>query len=298
MDNNRNCNPQPDDTGKNEGEENVEQSAHEVSNEAPNSDPPITNAAPTPPLTATDVLAGLWTSDRANMTMNYETRTERSRIYPRRRLQFGAPIFNTYVPRVRRNVVDWNLHMSVEQHQKILRTSFLDLCQKGTPAQMEDFLKRHPRFDTHFDNEAGFIKACMENTKDMVEYLYNRLSPDVTISHDEPFRYACLMNQIEVAYYLQTICPRYEFQIRFRRPTDPQRRSNSEIYRDYVIDNEAVQTDKDKAPKVFIDDGMDQMVDEDYEFDSDYEYEYVDEEEENNKEHYDDEFRSESGSES
>lgn len=198
---------------------------------------------PDPPMNAVDVLAGLWASDDANMILNYESQE----IEENRGLTGFAYADRGFRTRTRRNVADWHLHMSSDQHLKILREGFMDLCERGTEEQMESFLRAHPAFDPHFDNETGFVKACMENTRDMVEYLYRRITPDISANHDEAFRFACLMNRIEVAYFLQDIIPRYEFSLRQRNPDDTQQPSESDAFADYVIDNNTVQTDKYQA---------------------------------------------------
>ena len=198
---------------------------------------------PAPSMSAVDVLAGLWASDDAHMILNYESQ-EIEENGGLRGLAYTDRRFRT---RTRQNVADWYLHMSDDQHLKILREGFMDLCERGTEKQMESFLREHPAFDPHFDNETGFVKACMENTRDMVEYLYRRITPDISANHDEAFRFACLMNRIEVAYFLQDIIPRYEFSLRQRNPGDIQEPSESDAFADYVIDNNTVQIDKYQA---------------------------------------------------
>lgn len=206
----------------------------------------------------TDILSGFLTQKQARITPNMTNINNSSVTGDGDELSLSdrprhlRSDVTAYVAKSKnRNVVDWNTHIPEEEYCRILKECFINLCQTGTPSHIEEFLTHHPHFNTHFDNECSFTKACMENTKDMVEYLYNRINPDVTINHDEPFRYACLMNRIEVAYYLQTIYPRYEFTICACNSLASQNNleTDTNIHTDYMIDQDSVKTCKNKETK-------------------------------------------------
>lgn len=226
---------------------------------------------------AVDVLAGLWTSNEGNMSLNYDSRVRRLprsasyRPYTTTRGLGQRPAFRTFA---RRNTADVELHLSSEQHLKVLQKKFAQICQSETPVQLENFLLRYPRFDTHFGDETAFVRACMDNSKDMVEYLYNRLQPDITAGRDEAFRFACLSNRIENARFLESICPRYGFKLRFRVVTDTVRVSDLEVYRDYVINHDTIQIDKgDEKPPPHVIDELHEFDDDDDSDDFEYEFE-------------------------
>lgn len=150
-------------------------------------------------------------------------------------------------PCIQRNIIDLQFHISFEKYTQFLRNHYLDLCKKGKVQEIGNFLDNNSQFDPHFDNEIAFTKACMENTCNVVEYLYYRTSPNITENHSEAFRYACLSNQIENAYFLQSICPSYDFRIRFRDSNDKLRTPISETYRDYVIDHNTITFGRSKT---------------------------------------------------
>jgi hypothetical protein len=182
-----------------------------------------------------DILAGLWTSDHANMTLNYS------------RLVNG----NTHRPTKRRRVhtAECELLITPDGYEQTLKDEFINLCKTGTSSQIEMFLLTHPRFDAHFNGEQAFVVACMNNTRDTVEYLYNRIGPNVSARNDEAFRFTCLANKILNAQFLMGICDRYNMTLRTRTLDDTVTVPDNEEYREYVIDPTSIQTNNDVKPK-------------------------------------------------
>ena len=140
-----------------------------------------------------------------------------------------------------------------------LKTTFRNLCQRGSIRELDYFLNHNRHFDPHFDNDTCFVTACTDNSCEVVKYLYNRIRPNIETNHDEAFRYTCLANRIETAYFLIEICPRYDFSIVLRNPNscdvNPSNVNSSDdsatpgikCFENFMIDSKSIVTDKFKV---------------------------------------------------
>ena len=149
---------------------------------------------------------------------------------------------------------------------EILKKTFRNLCQRGSIRELDYFLNHNRHFDPHFDNDTCFVTACTDNSCEIVKYLYNRIRPNIETNHDEAFRYTCLANRIETAYFLIEICPRYDFSIVLRNPnpnscdvnicdvnpcdvnsSDDSATPGIKCFENFMIDPKSIVTDKFKV---------------------------------------------------
>lgn len=150
-------------------------------------------------LSNNEALAGLWFSDGLNAVLTYKNNA------------------STDKPDV---VAECEIYIEYDAYLKYQNEYFAELCKRATIDEVALHLLVYNEIDVHYDSERPFVNACSNNTADVVEYLYDSIKPDITTNRDEAFRFACLSNKIENAYYLMSVCDRYNMRIRARTPDD------------------------------------------------------------------------------
>jgi hypothetical protein len=169
-------------------------------------------------LSNNEALAGLWFSDGLNAVLTYKNNA------------------STDKPDV---VAECEIYIEYDAYLKYQNEYFAELCKRATIDEVALHLLVYNEIDVHYDSERPFINACSNNTVDVVEYLYDSIKPDLTTNRDTAFRFACLSNKIDNAYYLMSICDRYNMKIR-ARITDDTAAYAGGSYDDCVIETSSI----------------------------------------------------------
>lgn len=87
---------------------------------------------------------------------------------------------------------------------RLIQGIFENLCKEGTIEEIAELLysDKGRVIDTHKNNEEPFINACVDNTLDVVEFLYNAIHPNLAADNHGAFRMAALTNRIEIVQFL------------------------------------------------------------------------------------------------
>lgn len=104
-----------------------------------------------------------------------------------------------------------NINLTDLGYRKSLQNGFTRLCKTRSVQDIEDFLesKLGKLIDPHANGEDAFVGACMDNSLDVVEYIYNRIGPDIAADNHKAFRFVCLANRVEVAQFLMKFNGQY-----------------------------------------------------------------------------------------
>lgn len=83
-------------------------------------------------------------------------------------------------------------------------SKFIELCKFYDITTIEKFLddKINANVDLHADNEKAFLNACINNTIDVVVYLYNKITPLLTVNNGYIFTFTCFEKRIEIINFL------------------------------------------------------------------------------------------------
>lgn len=87
---------------------------------------------------------------------------------------------------------------------RLIQRTFENLCKVGTIEEIAELLysDKGQMIDIHKNNEEPFINACVDNTLEVVEFLYNAIHPNLAADNHGAFRMAALTNRIEIVQFL------------------------------------------------------------------------------------------------
>ena len=87
---------------------------------------------------------------------------------------------------------------------RLIQHTFENLCKEGTIEEIAELLysDKGQMIDIHKNNEEPFINACVDNTLEVVEFLYNAIHPNLAADNHGAFRMAALTNRIEIVQFL------------------------------------------------------------------------------------------------
>jgi hypothetical protein len=142
-------------------------------------------------------------------------------------------------------VLDLEIYMDRETYLKRQNEFFSELCKKSDLDTIRMHILTHKEIDLHYDSERPFLNACVNNSTDVVEYMYKYVKPDISVNNDEIFRFTCHANNIDNVMYLMKICDRFDVKMRVRKDTD-----NADdpigIWKNYVVDVDSMKISSDK----------------------------------------------------
>lgn len=169
-----------------------------------------------------EVIVDMWNLDKINALLSYKKRE------------------NDEEP-----ILELEIYIDHETYLKKQNEFFSELCKKSDLDTIRMHLLTHKEVDVHYDNERPFLNACVNNSVDVVEYMYKNIKPDISINNDEIFRFTCYANNIDNVMYLMRICDRYDMKMRVRRDTDSVDDPVG-IWKNYVVDADSIKISSDK----------------------------------------------------